>query len=133
MFLFFISELKDAVRVRHSCPLFVKCLQKMCQMQRGAGSSSDPCRRPLLQVRPTWEVGAPPCSFFNESRTGSGSCCLSVRSCFREYFTHKFRAMLGKTRLIFPGEKVRKEAADPPDCLDRKPLKQTLLELQTSQ
>ncbi|XP_010224849.1 PREDICTED: cytoplasmic tRNA 2-thiolation protein 2 [Tinamus guttatus] len=28
------------------------------------------------------------------------------RSCFREYFVHKFRAMLGKNRVIFPGEKV---------------------------
>ncbi|XP_065517333.1 cytoplasmic tRNA 2-thiolation protein 2 isoform X2 [Lathamus discolor] len=26
--------------------------------------------------------------------------------CFREYFVHKFRAMLGKSRIIFPGEKV---------------------------
>ncbi|KAL4613579.1 cytoplasmic tRNA 2-thiolation protein 2 [Arapaima gigas] len=26
--------------------------------------------------------------------------------CFRDYFVHKFRAMLGKNRLIFPGEKV---------------------------
>ncbi|XP_024153056.1 cytoplasmic tRNA 2-thiolation protein 2 [Oryzias melastigma] len=35
-------------------------------------------------------------------RAGDPYC----RSCFRDYFTHKFRAMLGKTRLIFPGEKV---------------------------
>ncbi|NXI34088.1 CTU2 protein, partial [Galbula dea] len=28
------------------------------------------------------------------------------RGCFREYFVHKFRAMLGKNRVIFPGEKV---------------------------
>lgn len=28
-------------------------------------------------------------------------------ACFREYFVHKFRAMLGKNRVIFPGEKVR--------------------------
>ncbi|XP_066860319.1 cytoplasmic tRNA 2-thiolation protein 2 isoform X2 [Anser cygnoides] len=27
-------------------------------------------------------------------------------ACFREYFVHKFRAMLGKNRVIFPGEKV---------------------------
>ncbi|NXO61865.1 CTU2 protein, partial [Phainopepla nitens] len=26
--------------------------------------------------------------------------------CFRDYFVHKFRAMLGKNRVIFPGEKV---------------------------
>ncbi|KAM3606491.1 uncharacterized protein V6R79_017335 [Siganus canaliculatus] len=28
------------------------------------------------------------------------------RGCFKEYFIHKFRAMLGKNRIIFPGEKV---------------------------
>ncbi|XP_010879623.1 cytoplasmic tRNA 2-thiolation protein 2 isoform X2 [Esox lucius] len=28
------------------------------------------------------------------------------RCCFKEYFIHKFRAMLGKNRIIFPGEKV---------------------------
>ncbi|XP_029926852.1 cytoplasmic tRNA 2-thiolation protein 2 isoform X2 [Myripristis murdjan] len=26
--------------------------------------------------------------------------------CFKEYFVHKFRAMLGKNRIIFPGERV---------------------------
>ncbi|XP_061601325.1 cytoplasmic tRNA 2-thiolation protein 2 [Cololabis saira] len=35
-------------------------------------------------------------------RAGDAHC----RSCFKENFVHKFRAMLGKTRLIFPGEKV---------------------------
>ncbi|XP_015223492.2 cytoplasmic tRNA 2-thiolation protein 2 isoform X2 [Lepisosteus oculatus] len=35
-------------------------------------------------------------------RVGDAFC----RGCFKEYFVHKFRAMLGKTRLIFPGEKV---------------------------
>ncbi|XP_067854153.1 cytoplasmic tRNA 2-thiolation protein 2 isoform X2 [Heptranchias perlo] len=35
-------------------------------------------------------------------RVGDAFC----KSCFREYFVHKFRAMLGKTRLIFPGEQV---------------------------
>ncbi|XP_020493858.1 cytoplasmic tRNA 2-thiolation protein 2 isoform X1 [Labrus bergylta] len=28
------------------------------------------------------------------------------RECFKEYFIHKFRAMLGKNRIIFPAEKV---------------------------
>jgi hypothetical protein len=32
--------------------------------------------------------------------------CLLARGCFKEYFIHKFRAMLGKNRVIFPGEKV---------------------------
>lgn len=31
---------------------------------------------------------------------------LVFRVCFKEYFIHKFRAMLGKNRVIFPGEKV---------------------------
>ncbi|XP_029376382.1 cytoplasmic tRNA 2-thiolation protein 2 [Echeneis naucrates] len=35
-------------------------------------------------------------------RAGDSFC----RTCFREYFIHKFRAMLGKNRIIFPGEKV---------------------------
>ncbi|XP_037829652.1 cytoplasmic tRNA 2-thiolation protein 2 isoform X2 [Kryptolebias marmoratus] len=35
-------------------------------------------------------------------RAGDAFC----RSCFKESFIHKFRAMLGKTRVIFPGEKV---------------------------
>ncbi|XP_065601465.1 cytoplasmic tRNA 2-thiolation protein 2 isoform X2 [Cyrtonyx montezumae] len=35
-------------------------------------------------------------------RIGDAFC----RACFREYFVHKFRAMLGKNRVIFPGEKV---------------------------
>ncbi|XP_030649791.1 cytoplasmic tRNA 2-thiolation protein 2 isoform X2 [Chanos chanos] len=35
-------------------------------------------------------------------RVGDAFC----RDCFKEYFIHKFRAMLGKNRVIFPGEKV---------------------------
>ncbi|KAK6294668.1 hypothetical protein J4Q44_G00354980 [Coregonus suidteri] len=35
-------------------------------------------------------------------RAGDAFC----RGCFKEYFIHKFRAMLGKNRVIFPGEKV---------------------------
>eukprot|EP00064_Thunnus_orientalis_P004736 superscaffoldBa00000441_g4748 len=34
-------------------------------------------------------------------RAGDTYC----RDCFKEYFIHKFRAMLGKNRIIFPGEK----------------------------
>uniref|UniRef100_A0A8C6N6A1 Cytoplasmic tRNA 2-thiolation protein 2 n=1 Tax=Melopsittacus undulatus TaxID=13146 RepID=A0A8C6N6A1_MELUD len=44
---------------------------------------------------------------------GPGGCgphhvlgLCSYSNCFREYFVHKFRAMLGKNRIIFPGEKV---------------------------
>ncbi|KAL1007142.1 hypothetical protein UPYG_G00082620 [Umbra pygmaea] len=35
-------------------------------------------------------------------RAGDAFCSC----CFKEYFIHKFRAMLGKNRVIFPGEKV---------------------------
>lgn len=35
-------------------------------------------------------------------RVGDPYC----RGCFNDYFIHKFRAMLGKNRIIFPGEKV---------------------------
>ncbi|XP_071401442.1 cytoplasmic tRNA 2-thiolation protein 2 [Centroberyx affinis] len=35
-------------------------------------------------------------------RAGDAFCS----GCFKEYFIHKFRAMLGKNRIIFPGEKV---------------------------
>ncbi|KAM9302030.1 cytoplasmic tRNA 2-thiolation protein 2 [Gastrophryne carolinensis] len=35
-------------------------------------------------------------------RVGDAFC----RSCFKEYFVHKFRAMLGKNRVVYPGEKV---------------------------
>ncbi|CAB1450265.1 unnamed protein product [Pleuronectes platessa] len=35
-------------------------------------------------------------------RAGDTFC----RDCFKEYFIHKFRAMLGKNRIIFPGDKV---------------------------
>ncbi|XP_027746007.1 cytoplasmic tRNA 2-thiolation protein 2 isoform X2 [Empidonax traillii] len=46
-------------------------------------------------------------------KCGQGTAVLIIRvgdpfcrGCFREYFVHKFRAMLGKNRVIFPGEKV---------------------------
>eukprot|EP00079_Xenopus_tropicalis_P023961 XP_012816475.1 PREDICTED: cytoplasmic tRNA 2-thiolation protein 2 isoform X1 [Xenopus tropicalis] len=35
-------------------------------------------------------------------RAGDAFC----KSCFKEYFVHKFRATLGKNRVIYPGEKV---------------------------
>ncbi|KAL2300111.1 hypothetical protein Nmel_012071 [Mimus melanotis] len=46
-------------------------------------------------------------------KCGQGTAALVIRvgdpfcrGCFRDYFVHKFRAMLGKNRVIFPGEKV---------------------------
>ncbi|XP_044126442.1 cytoplasmic tRNA 2-thiolation protein 2 [Bufo gargarizans] len=35
-------------------------------------------------------------------RVGDAFC----KSCFKDYFLHKFRAMLGKNRVVYPGEKV---------------------------
>ncbi|KAG9475073.1 hypothetical protein GDO78_003498 [Eleutherodactylus coqui] len=35
-------------------------------------------------------------------RVGDAFC----KSCFKDYFVHKFRAMLGKNRVVYPGEKV---------------------------
>uniref|UniRef100_A0A670YS51 Cytoplasmic tRNA 2-thiolation protein 2 n=1 Tax=Pseudonaja textilis TaxID=8673 RepID=A0A670YS51_PSETE len=35
-------------------------------------------------------------------RAGDAFC----KGCFKDYFVHKFRAMLGKNRCIYPGEKV---------------------------
>ncbi|KAM4721383.1 cytoplasmic tRNA 2-thiolation protein 2 [Rhinophrynus dorsalis] len=35
-------------------------------------------------------------------RVGDAFC----KPCFKEYFVHKFRAMLGKNRVVYPGEKV---------------------------
>ncbi|KAG8563073.1 hypothetical protein GDO81_015920 [Engystomops pustulosus] len=35
-------------------------------------------------------------------RVGDAFC----KSCFKDYFIHKFRAMLGKNRIVYPGEKV---------------------------
>ncbi|XP_030060447.1 cytoplasmic tRNA 2-thiolation protein 2 isoform X2 [Microcaecilia unicolor] len=42
------------------------------------------------------------CSAVLIIRVGDAFC----KACFKEYFVHKFRAMLGKKRLIYPGEKV---------------------------
>ncbi|XP_056382042.1 cytoplasmic tRNA 2-thiolation protein 2 isoform X2 [Hyla sarda] len=35
-------------------------------------------------------------------RVGDAFC----KSCFKDYFVHKFRAILGKNRVVYPGEKV---------------------------
>ncbi|XP_066860318.1 cytoplasmic tRNA 2-thiolation protein 2 isoform X1 [Anser cygnoides] len=81
----------------------------MCEAPGGCGgcavgSAPGPARR-----RPAPVCSQPrPCVKCGEGaaavviRVGDGFC----RACFREYFVHKFRAMLGKNRVIFPGEKV---------------------------
>ncbi|NXC92123.1 CTU2 protein, partial [Cercotrichas coryphoeus] len=58
----------------------------------------------------------PPCPHSHPRtcmKCGQGTAALIIRvgdpfcrGCFHEYFVHKFRAMLGKNRVIFPGEKV---------------------------
>ncbi|NXO53338.1 CTU2 protein, partial [Aramus guarauna] len=57
-----------------------------------------PC--PRSHPRPCVKCGQGPAALI--IRLGDAFC----RGCFREYFVHKFRAMLGKNRVIFPGEKV---------------------------
>lgn len=47
-----------------------------------------------------WRVGG----LGRVAATRGGLCC---RDCFKAFYVHKFRAVLGKNRLIFPGEKVK--------------------------
>lgn len=49
----------------------------------------------------SWEV----LNFEGPSVLGPAHC-VCCRDCFRAFYTHKFRAVLGKNRVIFPGEKV---------------------------
>ncbi|XP_074865272.1 cytoplasmic tRNA 2-thiolation protein 2 isoform X3 [Carettochelys insculpta] len=73
----------------------------MCQAQEEYGGCPQPRRRPRVTC-------AQKCMKCKEAspvlviRVGDAFC----KACFREYFVHKFRAMLGKNRAIFPGEKV---------------------------
>ncbi|XP_042653591.1 cytoplasmic tRNA 2-thiolation protein 2 isoform X2 [Tyto alba] len=70
----------------------------------GCGADTEPARR----RRGPGHSHPRPCV-----KCGQGSAALVIRlgdafcrGCFREYFVHKFRATLGKNRVIFPGEKV---------------------------
>ncbi|XP_030437480.1 cytoplasmic tRNA 2-thiolation protein 2 isoform X1 [Gopherus evgoodei] len=73
----------------------------MCQAQEEYGGCDPPRRRPQVSC-------AEKCMKCKEAspvlviRVGDAFC----KACFREYFVHKFRAMLGKNRAIYPGEKV---------------------------
>ncbi|KAM7146630.1 cytoplasmic tRNA 2-thiolation protein 2 isoform 1-T1 [Macrochelys suwanniensis] len=73
----------------------------MCQAQEEYGGCDQPQRRPRVSC-------AQKCMKCKEAspvlviRVGDAFC----KACFREYFVHKFRAMLGKNRAIYPGEKV---------------------------
>ncbi|KAM6250564.1 cytoplasmic tRNA 2-thiolation protein 2 isoform 2-T2 [Spheniscus humboldti] len=70
----------------------------------GCGADAAPARRrrapALSHPRPCVKCGQGSAALV--IRLGDAFC----RGCFREYFVHKFRAMLGKNRVIFPGEKV---------------------------
>ncbi|KAM6195121.1 cytoplasmic tRNA 2-thiolation protein 2 isoform 2-T2 [Sarcoramphus papa] len=70
----------------------------------GCGADTAPARRRRApghsHPRPCVKCGQSSAALV--IRLGDAFC----RGCFREYFVHKFRAMLGKNRVIFPGEKV---------------------------
>uniref|UniRef100_H0WGD8 Cytoplasmic tRNA 2-thiolation protein 2 n=1 Tax=Otolemur garnettii TaxID=30611 RepID=H0WGD8_OTOGA len=77
----------------------------MCQVGENYGEpateESQPAPRPGLDKTPVLDCkeGLPVVVI----RAGDAFCS---RDCFKAFYTHKFRAMLGKNRLIFPGEKV---------------------------
>nr|XP_054496462.1 cytoplasmic tRNA 2-thiolation protein 2 isoform X1 [Agelaius phoeniceus] len=79
----------------------------MCDVEGGGGgcgADAEPPRRRRApadsQPRTCMKCGQSTAALV--IRVGDPFC----RGCFREYFVHKFRAMLGKNRVIFPGEKV---------------------------
>ncbi|XP_014797949.1 PREDICTED: cytoplasmic tRNA 2-thiolation protein 2 [Calidris pugnax] len=70
----------------------------------GCGADTAPARRRRLSAH----SHPRPCM---KCKQGSAALIIRLgdafcRDCFHEYFVHKFRAMLGKNRVIFPGEKV---------------------------
>uniref|UniRef100_A0A8C8RKL6 Cytoplasmic tRNA 2-thiolation protein 2 n=1 Tax=Pelusios castaneus TaxID=367368 RepID=A0A8C8RKL6_9SAUR len=73
----------------------------MCQAREEYGGCEGPCGAPRVSC-------AQKCMKCKEAspvlviRVGDAFC----KACFKEYFVHKFRAMLGKNRAIYPGEKV---------------------------
>uniref|UniRef100_A0A8C3KA69 Cytoplasmic tRNA 2-thiolation protein 2 n=1 Tax=Calidris pygmaea TaxID=425635 RepID=A0A8C3KA69_9CHAR len=84
-----------------------------------SGVGQDRDRRspsPHLRSVPSCGPGDHLCSYSHPRpcmKCKQGSAALIIRlgdafcrDCFHEYFVHKFRAMLGKNRVIFPGEKV---------------------------
>ncbi|XP_068811640.1 cytoplasmic tRNA 2-thiolation protein 2 [Struthio camelus] len=73
----------------------------MCQAREDYGRRGPGRRAPPPSCPPTC-VKCKEGSAAVVIRLGDAFC----RACFREYFVHKFRAMLGKNRVIFPGEKV---------------------------
>ncbi|KAM7058715.1 cytoplasmic tRNA 2-thiolation protein 2 isoform 1-T1 [Molossus nigricans] len=74
----------------------------MCQVGEDYG---DPAPEAPLPPRPGRELKCVKCKEGLPTvviRAGDAFC----RDCFKAFYVHKFRAVLGKNRLIFPGEKV---------------------------
>nr|XP_055088777.1 cytoplasmic tRNA 2-thiolation protein 2 isoform X3 [Symphalangus syndactylus] len=75
----------------------------MCQVGEDYGESAPgeppPAPRPSREQKCVKCKDAQPVVVI---RAGDAFC----RDCFKTFYVHKFRAMLGKNRLIFPGEKV---------------------------
>ncbi|XP_003735400.2 cytoplasmic tRNA 2-thiolation protein 2 isoform X2 [Callithrix jacchus] len=75
----------------------------MCQVGEDYGEPAP--REPPPAPRPSREHKCVKCKEAQPVvviRAGDAFC----RDCFKAFYIHKFRAMLGKNRLIFPGEKV---------------------------
>ncbi|XP_047566085.1 cytoplasmic tRNA 2-thiolation protein 2 isoform X2 [Lutra lutra] len=74
----------------------------MCQVGEDYGDAAPeglPLPRPGRELKCVKCKEGPPVVVI---RAGDAFC----RGCFRAFYVHKFRAVLGKNRLIFPGEKV---------------------------
>uniref|UniRef100_A0A452EMN9 Cytoplasmic tRNA 2-thiolation protein 2 n=1 Tax=Capra hircus TaxID=9925 RepID=A0A452EMN9_CAPHI len=83
----------------------------MCEMSeeyRESAPKGSPPPRVLVSLLPMPQNPGQKCVKCKEGlpvvviRAGDAFC----RDCFKALYVHKFRAMLGKNRLIFPGEKV---------------------------
>ncbi|KAJ6657163.1 hypothetical protein lerEdw1_002752 [Lerista edwardsae] len=74
----------------------------MCEAEDGGCGGGEPAGAPRSGSQPLkcmkCREGLPVVII----RVGDAFC----KSCFQDYFVHKFRAMLGKNRCIYPGEKV---------------------------
>ncbi|XP_061863079.1 LOW QUALITY PROTEIN: cytoplasmic tRNA 2-thiolation protein 2 [Colius striatus] len=79
----------------------------MCDVEWGDGG----CGEDAAPARRRRDPGRSPPRTCVKCKQGTAALVIRLgdafcRGCFREYFVHKFRALLGKNRVIFPGEKV---------------------------
>ncbi|XP_062997361.1 cytoplasmic tRNA 2-thiolation protein 2 [Elgaria multicarinata webbii] len=74
----------------------------MCEAQEGGCGGGGQPRRSPRGSRPLRCMKCKEGSPVLIIRVGDAFC----KTCFKEYFVHKFRALLGKNRCIYPGEKV---------------------------